>query len=120
GVALQVLDVVDGPRGEVVQEEDGVPPGEERLREVTAQEAGPAGDERLHREAPRPWGTSRRRFRRSSTASAARLAPRPSTSNRPRALISRRRAASASRPSTAEAISSSPTSVPSPRYSTVP
>src|SRR5262249_61785154 len=95
GVALQVLDVVDGPRGEVVQEEDGVPPGEERLREVTAQEAGPAGDARLHREAPRPWGTSRRRFRRSSTASAARLAPRPSTSHRPRPPVPPRRAPSA-------------------------
>src|SRR5439155_4997185 len=109
-VGLEVLDVLDGAGGEVVQQVDGVAAGEQGLGEMRPYEARAAGDQSLHRGV----------FRRSSTISAVRAAPRPSTSARPRALISRRRSGSKSSASTARRTSPSSTSVPRPRYSTVP
>ena len=42
---LVMRDVVQAPRGEVVEAEDLVPPVEEEVAEVGADETGPAGDQ---------------------------------------------------------------------------
>src|SRR5690606_27168517 len=47
-VALQVRDIVDRPRGQVIEDEHLVAPGEQRLCEVRSDEAGAAGDEYAH------------------------------------------------------------------------
>ena len=47
-VALQVLDVVDAARGQIVEDEDLVAARQTGVREVGSDESGAAGDEHTH------------------------------------------------------------------------